>query len=190
MFTRLCFSVILTLLSSSVFAEWKLNPSSSLTFISVKADLIGETHHFTKLTGLVSKNGEAELAIDLSSVETNIPIRNERMMEFLFEVSKYPSAIISSQVDVAKYHALESGQRLSETIDLTLSLHGKSAALKADVAVTKLATGQLSVSSAKPVLVSAGSFDLVAGIDKLQALAGLSSISKAVPVSFDLIFDM
>jgi len=42
------------------------------------------------------------------------------------------------------------------------------------------------VSSLAPVIVQANEFGLVAGVEKLKELAGLPSISLAVPVSFVL----
>lgn len=42
------------------------------------------------------------------------------------------------------------------------------------------------MNSFQPIIVNANEFDLVAGIDKLREIAGLSSISQAVPVSFVL----
>lgn len=42
------------------------------------------------------------------------------------------------------------------------------------------------VSSFQPIIINANEFGLVAGVDKLRDIAGLSSISQAVPVSFVL----
>ncbi len=188
--TRLCLALILALFSASSFAEWTLNSNSKVTFISIKADQIGETHYFSKLSGNVSSKGEVQLAIDLASLETNIPIRNTRMLEFLFEIAKFPSANISAQIDPNKYQSLNIGEQATESLPVTIDLHGKAIELSAKVSVTKLAKNQISVSSVSPVILSAAAFDLVSGIDKLQSLAGLSSISKAVPVSFSLLFDL
>lgn len=185
-----CLGLLLSLFSSSVFAGWALNPSSKLTFVSVKADHVGETHHFSKLSGAVSEEGVMSLSIDLSSLETNIPIRNERMLEYLFEVSRFQYAKVSANVDVKKFAALGAGEQQVASIPLSLDLHGKNVKLKAEVLVTRLKDKQLSVVSSTPILVSAAAFDLVPGIDKLQALAGLPSITKVVPVSFNLLFDL
>jgi len=191
MLRRFSLAVFVVVFSSNVFADWALNSAEShLHFVSVKADALGELHHFTKISGTASADGTVTVEIDLSSVETNIPIRNERMREFLFQVADFPRATITSKVDVAKYGALNTGERVVESFPFSLALHGKSAGYQAMASVVKLADDQIVVSSVAPVIVSAESFGLVPGIDKLQSLAGLPSISKAVPVSFSLVFGL
>ena len=61
-------------------ASWTLVPESShLAYGSIKKDTVGEVNSFTSLSGQVSPDGQVEVEIDLSSVETNIDIRNERI---------------------------------------------------------------------------------------------------------------
>ena len=43
-------------------------------------------------------------------------------------------------------------------------------------------------STAQPVLLRAADFDLVAGLEKLRGIAGLDSISTAVPVTVRLVW--
>ena len=54
--------------------------------------------------------------------------------------------------------------------------------------VVAMADGGLLVSSRLPVIVNASDFALIEGIERLRAVAGLPSISPAVPVSFTLRF--
>jgi len=55
--------------------------------------------------------------------------------------------------------------------------------------VTRLGPNKVLVSSAAPVYVHADDFGLQSGVDKLQELAKLSSITPVVPVSFSLMFE-
>jgi len=71
-------------------------------------------------------------------------------------------------------------------IDGKISLHGKQQTKTFSVILTKVSDNKLMVSSFQPIIVNANEFDLVAGVDKLRDIAGLSSISQAVPVSFVL----
>ncbi len=67
-------------LSTNVLADWKLdNNHSSVNFISVKNDSVIEQHHFRNISGSVSKDGQVKVVIDLTSVDTQISIRDERM---------------------------------------------------------------------------------------------------------------
>jgi hypothetical protein len=56
----------------------------------------------------------------------------------------------------------------------------------AEVVVTKLNDNTLMLVSAKPLILNVADFALVQGVEKLQELAGLPSISHAVPISFYL----
>ena len=90
---------LLLLFSSSTFSDWTLiNEKSKLNFISTKASNIEEIHTFTMLSGKVTENGKALIEIDLGSVETLIPIRNERMKNLLFQTKIYPKAVFRLKV--------------------------------------------------------------------------------------------
>ena len=83
---RWALMLCLTLLTQPALADWTLdNERSIVNFISIKNASIGEVHRFRSLAGSVSDDGAVRLVIDLDSVETLIPIRNQRMRELLFE---------------------------------------------------------------------------------------------------------
>lgn len=169
-------------------ADWSVeNDDSVLSFITVKADHVAEVHTFDALSGQVSDNGTAEIEIELISVNTLIPIRNERMQAMLFETNLFPTANISAQVDIEKYAGMAIGASDSLALDFDLSLRGQSQRYTAEVMIARLEDG-LMVATSKPVVVSADSFDLATGVEALREVAGLPIISKAVPVSFQLKF--
>ena len=73
-------------LSAAASAQWSLDlDNSQLSFVTVKAEHIAEVHSFSRLEGQIDAAGNARISIDLSSVETGIAIRNERMQSMLFE---------------------------------------------------------------------------------------------------------
>jgi polyisoprenoid-binding protein YceI len=91
-------------------ADWALNNDQSrLSFISVKKGSVAEVHHFTKLDGQVDGSGNVSVSIPLASVETAIPIRNERMQQMLFETEIFPSADLSAKVDLAAVESMSEG---------------------------------------------------------------------------------
>ena len=110
------------------------------------------------------------------------------MRDVLFETSKFATATFSTQVDLTFVAALTVGTQKQLTINGELSLHGQQQKLDAQIVLVKLAENKISISTTKPVLLNAKRFDLVAGVTKLQELAGLPSISNAVPVTFNLTF--
>jgi polyisoprenoid-binding protein YceI len=182
------FSVGMLLAATTVSAaNWQLdNDQSQLNFVSIKKGNVAEVHHFERLTGNLSENGTFTLDIDLESVNTNIEIRDQRMREFLFDVVDFPAASLTAQVEPALVAELASGMTRTATIDAELSLHGQKQSLTIDVLVTKLSDNTLMLVSAKPLVLNVSDFDLVQGVEKLRELAGLPSISHAVPVSFYL----
>ncbi|WP_194945098.1 YceI family protein [Shewanella sp. TC10] len=177
-----------SLLSSAAFAaDWQIKQGhSKVSFISVKKGDIAEVHDFKKVSGSLTPEGAFNLLINLDSVDTGIEIRDERMQTMLFEVAKYPALTLSSVVNPKLLADLSVGSTLVTQIDGTIELHGKSRQKTFDVLVAKLSDKKMVVSSMSPVIIQASDFDLVEGINKLREVAGLSSISLAVPVSFVL----
>jgi len=180
----------MTFLSFNVQAAWQLkNDQSTVNFVSIKKSSVGEVHHFKSLSGLIDNgNAKIEIEIDLLGVETNIPIRNERMQSMLFEVSKFTSASITTKIDNSKFDNLKSGEQYEENVDLTVNLHGVTRKIKVAIQVVKLANNSLLVYSEYPVILKASDFGLANGIQALREIAKLPSISTVVPVTFSLIF--
>lgn len=170
-------------------AQWELDSSrSSLDFLSIKNADIAESHHFTEMVGFIGSEGKVQVGIDLNSVETLIPIRNERMREMLFRTVDFPAANISSDVDPDMLAIVTDGGVVTTNIDVILSLHGQQATLSVPVLVSGGEGSVLRVISTRPVVVNAGAFALGAGIEALREVAGLQAISTAVPVTFNLVF--
>ena len=168
---------------------WVLdNEASHLSFVTVKAGDLAEAHRFRTLTGKVSINGTAEISIDLASVDTLIPIRDERMREHLFQTVRFPQAIVSLKFDPVEVESIAEGS--SGTVQLVgeLAMMSQRIPVRADALVVRLTPRRVLVVSRTPVVVNAASLSLVGGIEKLRELASLPSISKAVSISFALLF--
>ena len=185
---KLLTSTLLILAAPLSYAEWTLSPDSSVKFLSTKNTNITEIHEFTQLSGSVSDKGNAEISIDLTSVETGISIRNERMQSMLFNVSDYTSATVSADLPDTMMLALKNGETATSVLPLTLELHGERKEIEADVLATAAADGHVIVTTQSPVLVNAGDFKLAKGVEALREVAGLDRISTTVPVTFTLLF--
>ena len=178
--------ITLLLMSLGAHADWSLdNKNSSLTFLTTKNSHITEVSHFKTLSGQFDGKS-ATLEIDLSSLDTLIPIRNERMAKYLFETSKFAKATIRVAIDEAQLAELDKKSVLSTTVNAKISLHGQEKTIQASVFVSKTDDGMLNVISTQPVLIQASDFLLSDGVKKLQEIAKLQSISHTVPVSFKL----
>jgi hypothetical protein len=187
---RHLFVISFSLLASShAFATWDLdNSRSKVSFVSTKAIDIAEVHHFSMLVGRLSSNGKAVLTIELASVETGIPVRNERMSEMLFETNKFPLATVRTRVGMDVIDAMAAGGSTRMAAELEVDLHGVRVAIEATLVVAKLDENTLMVTSSEPVILNAGTVELSAGIESLREVASLPSIGNAVPVYFNLTF--
>lgn len=169
-------------------ASWALDGGgSSVHFVTVKNAVIAETHEFLEVSGAVAAE-EAAVTIALGSVETLIPIRNERMREMLFEVASFPEATLTAPVAQATLEALAPGESVEQRLGGTLSLKGRSIPLEFSVRVSRQGSDAVRVESLGPVMVSAEQLGLATGVEALRVIAGLNSITPMVPVSFSLLF--
>ncbi len=176
------------LVCASASADWQLvNKGSQLNFISTKNIKVSEIHHFSNLSGSLTSAGELSVDIDLASVETGIDIRNSRMREKLFMVENFPKAMLTASLP-KEIVAFTKGQAGTFTIPAKLSVLGQHKDIEVKVQVTKTDHNRFVATSVQPVMISAGDYGLQEGIDWLQNVAGLSSISPNVPVTFNLTF--
>jgi len=165
--------------------EWTLDVDKSrVNFITIKKGNIAESHVFDDVMGHVS-DGKARITIKPDSIDSRVPIRNERMREFLFETGTYPTIEISADVDDA-ISKLEIGDSVLRTIPASLSLHGVTKELNLEVRISKLNDDIMVVASTEPVLVRAANFNMVEGIIKLSSLVNNLAIAETVPVNFSL----
>ena len=156
--------------------------------MTVKADHVAEVHTFDELSGAIGEDGSVSIEIALASVNTLVPIRNERMQSMLFETDLFPRATITSQINSDGLANMALGSSEEIGLDFTLELHNQSQTYNATVLVSRQEAG-LIATTLKPIVVNAESFDLVAGVEALREVAGLPSISRAVPVSFTVLFE-
>ena len=179
----------LLIVSATASAQWTLsNEASTLSFVTVKADHVAEVHTFDELSGAIGEDGSVSIEIALASVNTLVPIRNERMQSMLFETDLFPRATITSQINSDGLANMALGSSEEIGLDFTLELHNQSQTYNATVLVSRQEAG-LIATTLKPIVVKAESFDLVAGVEALREVAGLPSISRAVPVSFTVVFE-
>ncbi len=184
------FPKLLILLSTTVFiapahADWMLGDSSRIGFVSIKNNSIGENNVFKRVSGSISERGRVSVSVDLSSVETGIGIRNERLQKMLFEVANFPTATIEAVLSDSQVAALQAGGDQTESLSVNISLHGKTVSKTARVSVSA-SGGDVRVTTTQPIIITAQEFGLEAGVAALQQIAGLNAISRSIPVTVDL----
>ena len=179
-------TLLITLVATgTAHASWDVTDSSRVGFVSIKNNSIGENNVFEQVTGSISDAGRVALSIDLTSVETGVGIRNERLQRMLFEVGKFPTATVQATLSTSQLDALNAGGSASETVMVTVNLHGVSVDKLAALSVGVSEEG-LRVTSIQPIVVTAQDFGLESGVAALQAVAGLNAISRSIPITVDL----
>jgi len=163
--------------------------NSSLYFVSTKNTHNIENHFFTDLSGSISDNGEAELIINLGSIETGIELRNQRVRDNLFEVDAFSQATVSLPVSLDDLAAQTVGSSTTQNILASLNLHGVTAVVNTEVTVIKISNTKIMVKNASPIIIAAEDYNLTSGIETLRTLAGLVVIGYTVPVNFTLFFN-
>jgi polyisoprenoid-binding protein YceI len=168
-----------------VQADWTVSDSSRIGFVSIKNNRIGENNAFERVSGSISESGQVVVSVDLSSVETGIGIRNERLQKMLFEVASFPTASIDAVLSDGQIAALRAGGARAESVSVNISLHGKTVSKMANVSVSS-SGGDVRVTTTQPIVITAQEFGLESGVEALQQIAGLNAISRSIPVTVDL----
>ena len=94
----------------SAHADWYLDGESSrLSFVSTKNANVSEVQRFLVLHGQVDPKGLARVEVEMDSINSGIPLRDERMRKELFEIEKFPEALITTQIDLRPINDLAPG---------------------------------------------------------------------------------
>ena len=181
------------MMTASVFAgghaKWSaVEDQSRIAFGSIKKDTVGEVHHFEGVTGTVGEDGKLTLAVDLGSVETNIDIRNERMLEHVFQGGK-AKAMVSGEIDLDEVKDLKPGDTSIIDFEGVLAFAGINVDVEAEMLVARLAENRVLVSTADFIMVSTEDFGIDPGVNKLMELAKLPGITRVTPVAVRVVFE-
>ncbi|MGB1213060.1 MAG: c-type cytochrome [Pikeienuella sp.] len=167
--------------------SWSLSADESkLAFGSIKKDKIGEVHHFKSISGGVSADGAVKIEVDLSSAETWIDIRNERMGTQVF--SGMPPATLTANVDLAALEALSVGGTMTDDVSGVLSLGGASVELEVAIFAARLSADKAIITTDEMIFVQMEELGVNDGITKLMEIAKLPSITRTTPVTMRLVF--
>lgn len=160
-------------------AAWQISDASTIGITSTKNDIVSERHTLKAISGGIDQEGLLSLTLDLSQIETNIPIRNERMQTWLFGEAPVAKIIAEIAQDV-----LDSAQ--SATVEQVLVVSANQRSLTLSVPI-KVAYSENETRVTGELTLDVAELGYAAGIEKLREIAGLKVISTRVPVDFDLV---
>ena len=183
-------ALLLTLgVNLSAQANWYLDGESSrLSFITTHNANVSIIHRFLVLHGKVERNGRAQLRIEMDSVNSAVPVRDERMRDVLFDFKHFPEAQVTTHIDLQPINDLANGAQLELHLPVTVSLRGKQHTYEAQLLATRLDERRFQVVTLEPLMLQAEDFGLQPELEALRKIAGLSAISFSVPVGAVLIF--
>ncbi len=167
---------------------WTLDSENSkVAFGSIKKEKVGEVHSFETISGTVSAKGEVSIDIDLASVQTNIDIRNERMIEHVFKGAA--TANLSATVDMEEIAHMETGAMSIVDVEGVLSFLGQSIEVETEMFVARIADDKAVVTTNDMIFIGAEDAGINDGVSKLMELAKLPGITRTSPVTLRLVFN-
>ena len=180
----------ITLLCLPAYASnWQLNQErSAISYLSSKqaspeTAMIFESNLFHEFSGNI-KNSQIELVIELNSLDTKVPIRDERIAEHVFLSKQYPQATITATIE-----NLEQITYQRKQMTALLTMRGQSHNVQAEVIIERSSPDTLHIQTVTPVLVDANAYGMLEGFAKLKELVGLMQIPTTIPVSLYLVFN-
>jgi polyisoprenoid-binding protein YceI len=188
----LSISVAAPVMASEQAADWQVNlPASSLSFNTTKSGTAGvggitETMRFKSFKGGVDSQGRIALDIALSSIDSGIGLRDERLQTMFWNVAAQPTARFSGQIKPDELQKIVAGKNpVSVMVQGQLTMAGQTKPVNAPLYVVPL-PGKLIVSTRQAIVINANDFGLNAGAEALRAVMGLNYLSTSVPITFQL----
>ncbi len=186
----LAMTTVLTALPLAANADtWTISgDESKIAFGSIKKDTVGEVHHFSGISGQVGDDGAVMVEIDLTTVETYIDIRNERMVKMVFGKDT-PKATIKASLDAGELEKLEIGQTTTVDVEGTLTLGKTNVPVETSMFVARLGEDRAVVTTDEMIMLSTADAGIDDAVSKLMEVAKLPGITRVSPVTMRLVFD-
>ncbi len=173
---RLLASLLVTCLSSLVWAEtWNLS-ESSVHFTSIKngvAPVAGSLKTSGTLTGT-----SFQVEVDLNSVDTGNPLRDRNIATALFEAMTFPKMVLTGRLPKDAIPA-KLGETRRIEVASTIDYRGTKTPVNFPMVLTRIGEHQIIMATAHAVSVSLSSLGLMNGA--LEALIKLCQHKAVAP---------
>jgi len=171
-------------------SDWKMvADESGMTYITIKNGGFAEINTFRQISGTVSHTGDAEILVNLGSVDTNNEIRDGRLKDLLFKTQAYPQAKITAKIDMTPLEKLAIGESHTVLLDMNVAVAGVSVQYDFYVLATRLGTDKVVVNNKAPLILDADDFGMTDAIEQLRKLAKLDSIVPVVTATVSFTFE-
>lgn len=179
--------------SLPVVADWQLDAEqSSLQFISSKLvqgshATIFEINQFDRFSGGIDQQ-QTWLTVETASVNTKVPIRDERIREHVFKSDRYPQAKVQAAINAAAVEKIKPGGMHTQDVKGTLTLLNQTHPVSARVNMIRLDADTLVLQTQTPALLNTRQYQMQEGFLKLKELVNLFHIPMTILVDFRLVF--
>ena len=176
--------------TNSVLADWVLDSNNSnLSYGSIKNSFIGESNTFKTISGSIDEDGHVNIDIDLSSIDTQLELRDQRMRDIVFKVAENASAKLTGDMNLEAHRDQEIGTSRIVEASISIELVGQEIDYDVMLLLTRLAENKVMVTPHGVIFLDVEDFDLAGAIETLKELAGLETIANVAPMSFYLTFE-
>jgi OOP family OmpA-OmpF porin len=167
---------------------WELQSNaSSLVFDARVIGSEAAVSFFADADGEIAPDGTTEIAVSLESIDSGDALRDARVRFLLLESFRMPQARVTARIEPGRLAGLGTGARAQITQTLTLELNGVSREIETTMDIVVISETVVSVASVDPIRVELADFDLMTGLEKLVARAGVD-IRPQAEVSFEFLF--
>ncbi|MDE1460902.1 YceI family protein [Spartinivicinus poritis] len=187
--------ILITTLAAStalpVQAAWQVQSEhSKVNFVTEKIFTNGksvkETQLISGVSGQVNDQKQAEIKIDLATIDTKIPIRNDRIKQWVLDTTNYRYATVKADLSGIDEQKLTVGAAKQMEVDGQLTIRETTLPIKLFVKVTKNAAADYLVESYQDTSININQYGGEAGVQQMTKVMGLKSITSVVPVKWAL----
>ncbi len=184
--TRLILALTSISFSALAAGQYQVNEElSTVNFASIKKQYVVEPAVITGVSGQIDDQGMLSIKIPLSTLDTGVSIRNDRLKYLFFDEKKFPFIEVSAKVPDQALG--DSDLLMQKMIPANVTLYGKSMDLLFTVNIMK-SGDHMMVSTAKPTVVTGFDFGIPKeSLSNVSNTVGDIALSPTVPVNFSLI---
>jgi len=179
--------------ATQVFASpfgngWTLEAGGSAVEFSVGVDGAAmQTGRFDAGEGSIDETGSVQVSIPLDSIASGDALRDARVRFLLFETFRLPQAVVTAQIDPSVLSGLSQRRSKDVIMPVALTLNAVTQTVAVPLDIVLVDADLVVVSTTAPITLDLADFDLLPGLTKLEAVAGVDVLPKT-QITLDLFF--
>ncbi len=166
-----------------------LGSESTIWFVGIKNNAVAVPGSFAALEGALDVVGHRGwIEVGIASIATGNAERDQSIAMHLFGSAEYPKARFAIKDALGATELPAVGESVELEVSGILTLRGVDTVLTLPARFTRESVGRIRVQTLAPVVLTAEQLQLGQAFQVLQAVCGHEALSRAVPLSFDLVF--